>query len=84
MLRFWKRIRGQNALVYRSRSYPAWTLMQHGSYRWYLGLDPEAPVDHQELLYALDTGERYSLFQRCWATPRQAKRGLQYAMRVGE
>ena len=83
MLRFWKRIRGHDVLAYRARHYPAWTLMQHGRYQWYLGLDPEAPVEHEELLYALDTGERYNLFQRPFTTPRQARRGLSYAMRVG-
>lgn len=54
--------------------------MQYNRYRWYLGLDPEAPVQHTELLEALQIGEDQKLFDYPFRSPRHAKQVLRQAL----
>jgi hypothetical protein len=82
MFGFWRRLHGQHKIIYRARKHPEFLLWQYGRYRWQLALDPEAPVEHYELLRSLDIGENYGLFQRSFTGPRHAKQALRSVMKI--
>jgi len=82
MFRFWKRekaVKINQPEMLRCCSHQALLLWQWQPNKWVIGIDPEAPVCHQELLYTLDRVDQYGLTKCYYKSKRQAAHHIRQA-----
>ena len=84
MFGFWRREQSSSIgqpLVLRCKAHPALLLWQWREGKWILQIDPEAPVEHQELLHTLDLLEDHGLNNNCYPSKQQAAFSIKQACR---